>query len=634
MFYCLARFLSVLFILLIALFIPQTLPAKTYQEIIKAKAIENRLHEDRAWLALMHYRKQLFSTSYHSEADQLSFFLSFDGPNNPQSELLATIESMFLPQNLGDEHPQCIFPARFTWLRKTLNIDPSELPVADCSALQAWREPLDIDQVTLVFPTAYLNNPSSMFGHAFLRFESLGRSENKLLMATTINFAADTSAQKGVVDYLMRGLLGGFPSKNSLQPFYERFKRYADIENRDIWEYPLNFTQDELDLLILHVWELRENVFDYYFLDENCVYRLLALLEVGRPDLRLVESFKAYTIPSDVIRALRGRGLIQSRNYRASAVKTFYHHLKGHSNDEKQIVIDIVRNQLALDSDRFLALPVKRRVLVLALASEYLDILINKDILDRKLSAQLSYQLLAERSKYSTPVTWEMIDRPQVSPDEGHKTQRISFAGGFDQDDILYTIGYRGAYHALTDPLPGFEKGAQVELLNVELRGYEDDDIHLDKLDVINVKSLTPFDNFFTPASWRFSLGMEKKDLYEKQPLLTDIEGGMGVTYRLADFILAAMIHLELDFGSALNKGYGIGSGLYFNVVHQSDKISCDIGGLSMKYLVSEDYSLTKIWGIFSFPIDQNNALFSKIKYFPNNRNGAYEVSFGVHHYF
>lgn len=629
----LVRYLPATFLLLISLFIPQTLPAKAYQEIVKSKAIEKKLHEDRAWLTLMHYRRQFFTTSYSSEADHPNFFLSFTGSSNPQSELLATIEAMFLPQTLGDDHPQCIFPARFAWLKKTLDIDPSHLPVTDCNALQTWREQLDIDQVTLVFPTAYLNNPSSMFGHAFLRFESLVKSENKLLMAPTINFAADTSSQKGMIDYILRGLLGGFPSKNPLQPFYERFKRYADIESRDIWEYPLNFTQDELELLILHVWELQENVFDYYFLDENCVYRLLALLEVGRPDLRLVESFKAYTIPSDVIRALRERGVIQSTNYRASAVKAFSHHLQGYSDDEKQIVIDIVRHQLALDSDRVLALPVKRRVLLLALASEYLDILINKDILDRKLSAQLAHQLFVERSKYSAHVTWEKIDRPEVSPDEGHKTQRISIAGGFDKNDSLYTIGYRGAYHDLTDPLPGFEKGAQVELLNAELRGL-DNDMHLEKLDVINVKSLTPFDNFFTPASWRFSIGREKKELSEQQPLLTDIEGGVGITYHLADLMLSAMIHLEADFGSALNHGYGIGSGLYLNVVHQSEKISCDIGGMSMKYLIGDDDSLTKLWGIISFPIDRNNAIFSKIKYSPNSSNGLYEFSLGIHHYF
>jgi len=630
----LAKQLFIIFILLIFFSIPQTSLAKTYQKTLKAKAIEMKLYEDNAWLSLLHYRKHFFYDGHRSEADNPNFFLSTDGAIDPQSELSATIEAMFLPQKLGDDHPQCIFPARFTWLKNMLYIDLSRLPVPACNLYQEWRQKSDTDQVTLVFPTAFLNNPSSMFGHAFLRFETPDRAESKLLMTPTINFAADTSAQKGVVDYILRGLFGGFPSKNSIQPFYKRLKRYTDIENRDIWEYTLNFTQEELNQLLRHVWELRENVFDYYFLDENCAYRLLSLLEVGRPSMQLTEEFKIYTIPVDVIRALKLRGLIQEITYRASAVKTFYHHLQRLNNNEKHIVIDIIHNQLSLDSDQVLSLPVKRRALVLALASEYLAILINKDILDRDLSTQLTCQIFAERSKHFVPITLKKIIKPDVSPDEGHKTQRVSISGGFDKNNTFYAIGYRGVYHGLIDPLHGFEKGAQVELLNVALRGYEDDDIRLEKLNLINIRSLTPFDKFLTPASWRFSVGREKKELYDKHPLSTYIEGGMGVTFRLADLMLSGMIHLELDFGSAFDKGYGLGSGVYFNIVYQSDKFSCDIGGLAMKYLVGDSDTLTKFWNKISFPIRPNNAIFLETKYSPNNRSGLYEVSFGIHHYF
>ena len=124
-----AKQLFMIFVLLTFLCIPQTAPAKTYQETLKAKAIEMKLYEDSTWIALLHYRKQLFCDGQRSEADNPNFFLSPEGAINPQSELSATIEAMFLPQEFGDDHPQCIFPARFTWLKNMLNIDMSRVPV-------------------------------------------------------------------------------------------------------------------------------------------------------------------------------------------------------------------------------------------------------------------------------------------------------------------------------------------------------------------------------------------------------------------------------------------------------------------------------------------------------------------------
>ncbi len=623
-----------LFILSNILFIPSVASGNTYIDSLKTQAIEKKLHEHNAWIALLHYRKKLFSKGYHSQADNRSFFFSLQGANDPQSELMATIEAMSLPESLGDEHPQCTFPARFAWLKKQLSIDLTQLPTPGCDCLKNWTKQLNINQVTIVFPTAYLNNPSSMFGHLFLRFEPSDRTESNLLMAYTINFAADTSAQEGVADYIYRGLFGGFPSTNSIRRFHERFKRYSDIESRDIWEYTLNLSQEELDQLVLHVWELRGSVFDYYFLDENCAYRLIALLEVARPGLALAEEFTIYTIPGDTIRALRERGAIQSSTYRASAVKTFYHHIKDLNETETEIVINIVQKQLPLDSPRILSLPPKRRAIVLSLASEYLTILINKDMLDRKVSTQLTRRIFAERIDYSMPITFDKIPWPSASPDNGHKTHRISIAGGCNKNDSFYSIGYRDAYHSLLDPLPGFEKGAQVEFLNIKLRGYEGNDIRLEQLDIINITSLTPINSYLKPASWKFSFGRERKELYSKQPLVYYIEGNMGITSYLGDCMLSGMVHLTSDFGGALDHGYGLGAGLYFDLVYQSETYSYDVGVLYMKYLVGDNDSLTKLWGETSFPLSKNDAIFSQIQYTPNSRADLYEINLGVHHYF
>jgi hypothetical protein len=156
-----------------------------------------------------------------------------------------------------------------------------------------------------------------------------------------------------------------------------------------------------MDRLILHVWELKDRqVFKYYFLKENCAYRLVELIEVARPELNISDQFTFYTIPADVVRALRESGAIQQTAYTASAHKTFNYHARQLDDEEKQLVIDLVSGNIPLDNKRLRILSPQRRSVVLAVASEYLGLLINKDALDRQTSAELEKKLLLERLNY------------------------------------------------------------------------------------------------------------------------------------------------------------------------------------------------------------------------------------------
>src|SRR5690606_36566789 len=56
-------------------------------------------------------------------------------------------------------------------------------------------------------------------------------------------------------------------------------------EFRDMWEYELALSEDELHLLAFHLWETVGKKFTYYFLNKNCAYRLAELTELatGKP---------------------------------------------------------------------------------------------------------------------------------------------------------------------------------------------------------------------------------------------------------------------------------------------------------------------------------------------------------------
>ena len=140
----------------------------------------------------------------------------------------------------------------------------------NCPAFEEWAGTLNTEKVTLVFAASYLNSPSSMFGHTFLRLDPpQDDEETDLLLANTISYAADAAEHDSELLFAYRGIFGGYPGITSIKPYYEMIRLYNDIEHRDLWEYTLNLDQQEVDTLLAHTWEIQDKNFDYYFFDEK-----------------------------------------------------------------------------------------------------------------------------------------------------------------------------------------------------------------------------------------------------------------------------------------------------------------------------------------------------------------------------
>ena len=149
-----------------------------------------------------------------SRIDSPEFFLSRNGSVDPAAEGAATLSSFFQPlqSDQEDSHPQCLYPARYQWLKAQLFFDPDLLPEQSCPQLIQWLEDMEPDGLALVFSEAYLNNPPSMFGHTLLRIEQ--KNNRSLLLAPSITFAAVTDEKPGI-GYAVKGLFGGYFGKFS-----------------------------------------------------------------------------------------------------------------------------------------------------------------------------------------------------------------------------------------------------------------------------------------------------------------------------------------------------------------------------------------------------------------------------------
>jgi len=511
-----------------------------YLEDLITQARAERLAERREWLALGHYHRNLSGSAYTSLIDSEAFFNASNGKTDPQAELEATLAAFFAPDlspNQGD-HPQCAFIARYAWLKSALRFATEKLPEQQCRRFQEWFAAIAAKQVTLVFPAAYLNNPSSMFGHTLLRLDRAGQDERSRLLSYAVNYGADTGADGGLM-FAIYGLTGGYRGSYSVMPYYQMVHKYSDFENRDIWEYQLNLTEPEIRRLLEHLWELRNEYADYFFFDENCSYQLLFLLDAARPELRLTDQFRLYAIPIETVRAvLEHDGLMKRAVYRPSKRTRIERGLRQLNSAERTLIARLAAGEIQPDHPALSALTPQVRAEILDLAAEFTTYGLRSGHQQRSKVADRAWGLLAARSQIDAETNLMRVPAPDTRPDQGHRSARFGLGIGVRASRRFYSLQLRPAYHELADPLSGYVRGAEIEFLDTELRHYEDGGVSLESFTVLGISSLTPRNRLFRPISWRLRAGLERLRAQSddvKGSLIAVLKGGAGQSFAFGE---------------------------------------------------------------------------------------------------
>ncbi len=546
---------------------PPSADQTAYLADLTTHARELRLAERRDWQLLLHYTPALLG-GVISRADGAPFFLSPDGKTNPQAELDATLEKFFTDALVGrtGQQAQCAFPARYQWLKGQLGFDPARLPERTCERLQRWLDEINPAAVTLIFPSAYMNNPSSMFGHTLLRIDQQGQTPETRILAYVINYAADVDTDNAFL-YGMRGLLGGFKGYFSTMPYYLKVREYSDMDNRDIWEYRLNFTDAQVRRLLLHAWELGNTWFDYYYFKENCSYHLLTLLEIADPALHLTDHFWVWTIPVNTVRVITAQqGLVASTTFRPSGFSKIQHKRTLLHDEEQPLLPRLLDDPASSHSDAFRHLPVERQAFLLDLASDYVQYRQADDPGRRARLEPQQRALLTARSELKIPS--EEIETPSSTgpPETGHATARAGVAFGIVDHETFEELTVRAGYHDLLDDAGGYLPTAQIEALALRLRHYNRTDRNRVKsFTLVNILSLSPMDTLFAKPSWKVNAGFESiKEHRCGNCNSINLNTGAGAaveTPRLVHSVLYAFAEADLNYGNAYARDHRIGGG-------------------------------------------------------------------------
>jgi hypothetical protein len=343
-----------------------------------AQASELGLAHDPEWLALLQYqggRTRFGRYLQESEITSQGFFLDPNGRNDPNAELVATVRGLLAPIPAdADLHARCRYPARAAWLIDRLPVQEMALPAPACPDFRSWSQQGKVRSISLVFASGYFANPASFYGHLLLKFNREDESGTEGMLDPSLNYGAILPERENPFFYVVKGLFGGYEAAFSHESFYKYDHLYADEQLRDLWEYELELSPEEVERVVAQSWELLGARFGYLFLNRNCATQMARLLEsvVGTPLLEV----RPWHIPVTIFHRLasaerNGAPLVRAIRHLPSRQRRLHSRFAELSEGERVIVRAFAESQPDFADERYGSLPEDRKVLLCEALMDY-----------------------------------------------------------------------------------------------------------------------------------------------------------------------------------------------------------------------------------------------------------------------
>ena len=507
------------------------------------------------WARLLHFEYSLIRQDYVPAVFNSEFYLSPQALSLERELELSRQEFARAQEVDRDSHPLCRFPARGLFLQKYYGL---QLPfqLNQCPKFWQFKSKIEVESVALVFSSYYMANASSAFGHTLLRLKRQGGAGQELL-DYGVNYAALMTTHNPIL-YGLYGIFGGFQGNFSMTPYFFKIREYNDMESRDLWEYEINLTPQELAFLVAHLWELDRARFTYYYLRKNCAYKILQLLDIVRPELNLIDKLGYFVIPVDTIHALfKVPGLISKVSLRPSQQRKLKARLKALSSAQRKTVLGLipaVRQKKLGPQDLH-----NSQAAVLDALIESTDYLFAQQLLlgkgeDVRGAEAMKMLLLTQRSQLSA----EEFEGPKlsqvVSPHLGLPSRRFEL--GMSDSNFhgpAVNLAYRFSLQDALELGDGHSPNTELEMGHFFFRYLsESRRFYVHDARIVSVIERNPWSEMERPWSWQLRFGAKDlidTDSLELAPYATL---GAGPTWGLNDdqVILSAFIYTEDSYSS------------------------------------------------------------------------------------
>ena len=525
----------------------------------REQAKTKNLAQDTTWRRLLYFsddKKGLFDKNKNiSAVDDARFFLSPDGREDSGAELDAMLVAFAdemvnnATQANNGNSVLCRFPARAKWLSDTLAIDKSAMQVT-CPELTAWMQKLAPEQLSIMFAQEYLDNPLSAFAHTLLRIDSKASvaDPSQIHHAYALNDTVDGDTKDNFVLYAIKSMTGGYSNLIEIDPYPEKLAKYLQDDERDAWTYRLDLSPEEVQQIILHVWETKDLKLPYYFTTDNCASEVLRLIDVVRPEQHLLSQLPYAVIPSDVVQLLNKEGFLASTNY-TPADSTLR---QAQLNKVKQ-----QREQLGYHNSP-------------------------KQTFNEIKSAQLN--TVSSMSADGQTLLNHQITVSDTNPIDRHPLQMGSIGIGQRGDNNYIDLGARAGYHDTLDRPSGFPQFFDLEGASATVRLYDTDNnkanqpksVVLQNLTLIKGRSFNPVNSAKKGKTWGASIEATRVNDGSQQDGSDHLVGSLGYesgwswafgnpsagTGEMPPQLCYTFLAGTAQTGRGINKGFRVGAGV------------------------------------------------------------------------
>ena len=585
------------------------------------KARQLNLASQKYWRILLYYKKNSIISSKN-------FFLAENGASNPQAELDATIKSLFsLP--FDDNSALCRLPARIKWLKKELNLADSDIPPANCEEFKKYFKYLNPENISLLFTNQSFISPQSMFGHVALKINR-NSSDNIRSNGHVVSYAAGLDEGVSGLVILIKGAFGKFKGRFVLSGFDEYRENYNTIENRDIWEYALNLSRDEIETLMYRIWELKYIDANYYFFSINCASIIEYWLKAARPDIKL--NNRLWTTPMDVIDNAYKSRLLQSMTfYPADARK--YKVIMGVLDEKKRgEVYKIAHGDC--DPNRIAAnYPEQDAANIIAAAQ------IKNTI--SFLNREIGKKEYLDKFKNFTAAATSRGNNIEISlpynPLNAHNINRLDISQGYNSHGGYSSVKYSPFYHDISDNPMGYPENVNLRFFSSKITYYDRSNQLGAEVDLINIASFIPINDYIKKLSFTINSGFKSYFKYtapEKRENVFYLNGARGISWKFSENINSFwMVKLAAEASNQRKKHYYAGTGVKGGFIISNKTIFSTIAEFDYDYGYEGFYSGNSCLKLTqSFFITRNLSL--KMNADRNLKYGKSDVSGGVVLYF
>lgn len=485
-------------------------------------------YSQKKWARLLHFEDGEFKAHHRNV-----FYLS---AKSLEDEWISSVNAIKNKTLVGREKKvfACSFPARYEFIRQYL---PS-LSKESCPDFQEWKTEIGAKEIVLVYASSYLSNPASMFGHSLLRLSRGGRSRASVLSDYTVGFLAQTNPDDNPLSYTVKGVTGGYIGYYEIKPFYQNVGLYQNSEARDLWQYPLKLSQEQVDFFVSHLYELSLNTgFDYYFFDENCSSVILRTLQVVDEDFNFLDQSYVFAHPIETLKWARDALDHERVTYYPSINKIVRNQLDQMNSTERDLfqranrdieVIHEIKSPIVLDAliDYWKFKNYKEETKISQINKKRMNLILKK----RASIDTITDNLVMNRTETDDPLKF-------------HDPNKWELGYLYTKNSEVMTARFALGYQDLDDIHIGHDNFSFINYFDFNFQ-FRENVLSLKDLTLVKIHSLSPYYNEIKSFSWEIDLSVKRSSYLFSDKHLSFL-GGVGYTLFLEKLSLSGFLGFE-----------------------------------------------------------------------------------------